>query len=249
MQCRELGVLAHQASIPAVPSFPLRGFYQLKWPPRGKRGCASTATPSSCWGTSVALPNSCVSWSTPLQTTSRRNTSELTSQCWTRLRKTLAHYIISCPHRATNPFHLEARRDGERTGCGGADRRGFHQQFHPKPLSWALGPHRTPITSSPGDRWERRVRWLWGQCRQVKLNLGAADFSVDLLLLPIYGVDLVLGLQWLSSLGPVVFDYRNLLMELGYQGTRIRLNGLTQPALNYVSPSTLAKEGVSKYRH
>lgn len=55
-----------------------------------------------------------------------------------------------------------------------------------------------------------------GQCRQVRLKLGAADFTVDLLLLPIYGTDLVLGVQWLSGLGNVIFDYRDLLMELGY---------------------------------
>lgn len=82
-----------------------------------------------------------------------------------------------------------------------------------------------------------------GQSRQVSLKLGAADFTVDLLLLPIYGADLVLGVQWLSGLGPVLFDYHDLWMEFDHRGSRIRLHGLSHPTLNYISPSALAKTG------
>lgn len=36
-----------------------------------------------------------------------------------------------------------------------------------------------------------------GECSEVKLKIGDAIFTVDLLLLPIYGADLVLGVQWM----------------------------------------------------
>ncbi|WJZ88044.1 hypothetical protein VitviT2T_007377 [Vitis vinifera] len=57
-----------------------------------------------------------------------------------------------------------------------------------------------------------------GACSRVPLVLGEAYFAVDLLLLPIYGADLVLGVQWLSELGPILFDYKKLWMEFDYKG-------------------------------
>ena len=51
-------------------------------------------------------------------------------------------------------------------------------------------------------------------------------FTVDLILLPIYGADLVLGVQWLRQLGPILFGYDKLWMEFTYQDKRLRLNGL-----------------------
>ena len=62
-----------------------------------------------------------------------------------------------------------------------------------------------------------------GASPQVSLMLGQAQFKVDLLLLLIYGADLVLGVQWLSELGPVLFDYKNLWMEFDYNGAKTRL--------------------------
>lgn len=55
-----------------------------------------------------------------------------------------------------------------------------------------------------------------GECLQVQIKLGEAFFSVDLLLLPIYGANLVLGVQWLANLGPVLFNYTHLWMEFDY---------------------------------
>ncbi|XP_039133322.1 uncharacterized protein LOC120270395 [Dioscorea cayenensis subsp. rotundata] len=81
-----------------------------------------------------------------------------------------------------------------------------------------------------------------GECRQVSMKLGDTSFSVDLLLLPIYGADVVLGVQWLSGLGPVVFDYRNLWMEFIQQDSYICLQGLTRLELNYITPSSLVKQ-------
>ncbi|KAH7681920.1 hypothetical protein IHE45_05G088400 [Dioscorea alata] len=42
-----------------------------------------------------------------------------------------------------------------------------------------------------------------GTCHQVPLKLSEASIAIDLILLPLYGADLVLGIQWLLGLGPV----------------------------------------------
>lgn len=53
-----------------------------------------------------------------------------------------------------------------------------------------------------------------GECQCVPLQLGEMIISVDLLLLPIFGADIVLGVHLLAKLGPIVFDYQPLWMEI-----------------------------------
>ncbi|GJR62648.1 ty3-gypsy retrotransposon protein, partial [Tanacetum coccineum] len=52
------------------------------------------------------------------------------------------------------------------------------------------------------------------------LLLDNTSLLVDLYLLPIYGVDIVLGVKWLASLGPIVFDYKDLYMKLTDNGSQ-----------------------------
>lgn len=68
-----------------------------------------------------------------------------------------------------------------------------------------------------------------GECQQVPLHLGDMVFPVDLLLLPVFGADIVLGVHWLSGLGQIIFDYKQLWMEFESGGTRVRLHGVQQP--------------------
>ncbi|XP_039138145.1 uncharacterized protein LOC120275588 [Dioscorea cayenensis subsp. rotundata] len=80
-----------------------------------------------------------------------------------------------------------------------------------------------------------------GECSVVPLKVGDAIFMVNLILLPIYGADLVLGVEWLLQLGLVLFDYENLWMEFNFQGSHVRLQGLTQPQSQLVRPASLPK--------
>lgn len=43
-------------------------------------------------------------------------------------------------------------------------------------------------------------------CPQVPIFLGPHMFLVDLFSLPIIGAEIVLGVQWLNTLGPIVTD-------------------------------------------
>jgi len=43
-------------------------------------------------------------------------------------------------------------------------------------------------------------------------------FSVDLHVLPLRSTNLVLGVQWLKSLGPVLTDYNDLMMKFLCEG-------------------------------
>ncbi|KAJ0095807.1 hypothetical protein Patl1_15988 [Pistacia atlantica] len=47
-----------------------------------------------------------------------------------------------------------------------------------------------------------------GVCADVELVLDGHQFLLDLFVLLIKGANLVLGVQWLSTLGPILMDYK-----------------------------------------
>ena len=53
--------------------------------------------------------------------------------------------------------------------------------------------------------------WSPGLCQEVTFNLQNSQFLVDFYLIKLEGCDAILGAQWLSTLGPIVwnFDYGN----------------------------------------
>lgn len=66
-------------------------------------------------------------------------------------------------------------------------------------------------------------------CRDVSLQLGQHDFHLDLFVLPISGAELVLGVQWLKTLGPIVTDYDQLTMSFTFNGSSVHLKGVPKP--------------------
>ncbi|KAJ4966805.1 hypothetical protein NE237_018654 [Protea cynaroides] len=64
-----------------------------------------------------------------------------------------------------------------------------------------------------------------GIIRRIPLYLSTHLLTIDAILLPLFGADLVLGVQWLSQLGPVLFDYGNMTLDFNQDGKAIRLHG------------------------
>lgn len=64
-------------------------------------------------------------------------------------------------------------------------------------------------------------------CKNLQWLLQGATFSSDFLLLPLGNVDIVLGLQWLNTLGRILFDFRNRTIEFIHQGRKHVLRGAT----------------------
>jgi hypothetical protein len=67
-------------------------------------------------------------------------------------------------------------------------------------------------------------------CHQVCLYLDTHPFLVDLFVLPLSGAELVLGVQWLKTLGPVLTDYEKLTMSFFREGQLIQLLGQPKPS-------------------
>ncbi|XP_060969861.1 uncharacterized protein LOC133037067 [Cannabis sativa] len=76
-------------------------------------------------------------------------------------------------------------------------------------------------------------------CRNVELTLQGHSFTVDLYVLPIRGLDVVLGMQWLQTLGPCIHDHKALTMEFGWNGSTVKLEGSKEVAAHQLTFSQL----------
>ena len=69
-----------------------------------------------------------------------------------------------------------------------------------------------------------------GLCKDVPMFIHGQVFMIQLHVLPLGGCDLVLGTQWLSTLGVINWDFKHLSMEFTYASKQVVLYGIkTQP--------------------
>ncbi|MCI02609.1 hypothetical protein A2U01_0023642, partial [Trifolium medium] len=61
------------------------------------------------------------------------------------------------------------------------------------------------------------------QCSGVTLVIQGHTFTADFFILPLGGAEVVLGVPWLVSLGPIMMDYTTLQMRFDYLGQPIEL--------------------------
>ena len=58
------------------------------------------------------------------------------------------------------------------------------------------------------------------------------EFSVDVYLLPLDNYDLILGAQWLATLGDIIWNFNKLEMSFTMQGQSYKLQGKMEGSLN-----------------
>jgi hypothetical protein len=57
--------------------------------------------------------------------------------------------------------------------------------------------------------------------------MGEYVMNIPMIAIPMGGVDVVLGIQWLQSLGKVAFNFQELFMKFLLEGKEIELRGIT----------------------
>jgi len=62
-------------------------------------------------------------------------------------------------------------------------------------------------------------------CEAITIYIQATPFMVDLYVLPIVGANVVLGVQWLKSLGPILTNFNTFCMQLFHEGQLVELQG------------------------
>lgn len=65
-----------------------------------------------------------------------------------------------------------------------------------------------------------------GGCESVTFQVQGKRFFVAFLVLTLEGCDVVLGVQWLKTLGPIVWVFMKMSMEFQIMGSRTVLQGL-----------------------
>ena len=64
-----------------------------------------------------------------------------------------------------------------------------------------------------------------GKCSHVLVNIQGFQFHLDCFLLPVSGCDIVLGVEWLRSLGFIWWDFSKLTMQFTWKGQNVQLTG------------------------
>jgi len=72
-------------------------------------------------------------------------------------------------------------------------------------------------------------------CRDFFWSLLGHQFITDVLLVPSGSCEMVLGLQWRSALGPILWDFEELKMEFSYKGKRILLKGTKKSIMEWLN--------------
>jgi hypothetical protein len=69
-----------------------------------------------------------------------------------------------------------------------------------------------------------------GLARDVPIKIADEPFTVDCFSIPLAPYDMVLGLTWLRSLGPILWDFASLRMAFSLRGRRVVWTGVGAPA-------------------
>ena len=87
-----------------------------------------------------------------------------------------------------------------------------------------------------------------GKCVGVELILQGVPIKVDFYLLPLEGYEVVLGAQWLQTLGPILWDFSKLNMQFTMNGKNVSLQGLSYSANKFVGEATIQRDSRKKGR-
>ena len=80
-----------------------------------------------------------------------------------------------------------------------------------------------------------------GKCRNVGISMGYYNLRSDMFSLTLGGCDVVLGAQWLRTLGPMLWDFAEIWMQFSPDGNKHTLKGLQPRSLSIISSHRMEK--------
>jgi hypothetical protein len=80
-----------------------------------------------------------------------------------------------------------------------------------------------------------------GKCDKINLTMGEYVMNSPIIAISMGGVDVVLGIQWLQSLGTVDFNFQELFMKFSLEGKEIELRGITGKPGKVISSNGMTK--------
>ncbi|GJY42186.1 retrotransposon-related protein [Tanacetum coccineum] len=83
------------------------------------------------------------------------------------------------------------------------------------------------------------------KCKDFEWQLQGETFVADMMVLPLGGCEMVLGIQWLSTLGDIKCNFKQLKMEFIYNKRRMVLRGTSKASVQWMEGKRQDKEVVS----
>jgi len=84
-----------------------------------------------------------------------------------------------------------------------------------------------------------------GKCNGVTLHVQGTAITTDFYLLSLGGCDVVLGIEWLRTLGPVLWDFSKLTLQYTLAGHKVCLQGLSPTEFSLADGAQFAKCSLS----
>jgi hypothetical protein len=66
-----------------------------------------------------------------------------------------------------------------------------------------------------------------GHCENVHLQIGEYHLKSHMFAIDMGGCDIVLGAEWLRTLGPILMDFKELTMQFDQEGQQYKFQGIT----------------------
>ena len=67
-----------------------------------------------------------------------------------------------------------------------------------------------------------------GKWHNINIAMGEYVLNTPMISIPMGGSDVVLGVQWLQSLGTMAFNFQKLFMKFSWEGKEYELNDITE---------------------
>jgi len=80
-----------------------------------------------------------------------------------------------------------------------------------------------------------------GKCNKINLTMGEYVMNSPMIVIPMCGTDVILGIQWLQSLGTMAFNFQELFMKFSLEGKGIELRGITGKTSKVISSNGMKK--------
>jgi len=80
-----------------------------------------------------------------------------------------------------------------------------------------------------------------GKCHYIKLTMGEYVLYSPIISIPMGGVDVVRGVQWLQSLGTIAFNFQEIFLKFFGEGKEVELRGITGKLANIINSNCMKK--------
>jgi hypothetical protein len=80
-----------------------------------------------------------------------------------------------------------------------------------------------------------------GRCENVRLQIGDYNLKSHMFSIDMGGCDIVLGTEWLRTLGPILMDFQNLTMQFDQGGHKHKFQSITAGSPEIISSHRMEK--------